>query len=82
MTINKRETKPGRVRRSGKTSLNSNHFYTEITHCGESKTQRKLFLDEKRDGLVDENRVNNKGNKNKKAVFTLYPFAYNVKPMP
>ena len=26
-------------------------------HCGESKTQRKWFLDEKRDGLVDENRV-------------------------
>ena len=26
-------------------------------HCGESKTQRKCFLDEKRDGLVDENRI-------------------------
>ena len=28
-------------------------------HCGKSKTQRKWFLDEKRDGLVDENRINN-----------------------
>ena len=37
-------------------------------HCGESKTQRKWFLDEKRDGLVDENRVNNKENKNNRAV--------------
>ena len=32
-------------------------FYT-----GESKTQRKWFLDEKRDGLVDENRINNQQN--------------------
>ena len=35
-----------------------------LSHCGESKTQRKWFLDENRDGLVDENRVNNKENKN------------------
>ena len=51
-------------------------------HCGESKTQRKWFLDEKRDGLVDENRLNNKENKNNKAVFILYLFAYNIKSMP
>ena len=51
-------------------------------HCGESKTQRKWFLDEKRDGLVDENRVNNKENKNNRAVFMLYLFAYSIKPMP
>ena len=52
------------------------------SHCGESKTQRKWFLDEKRDGLVDENIVNNKKNKNNRAVFMLYLFAYNIKPMP
>ena len=40
-----------------------------------------LFLDEKREGLVDENRVNNKENKNNRAVFMLYLFAYNIKPM-
>ena len=40
-----------------------------------------FFLDETRDGLVDENRVNNKENKNNRAVFILYLFAYNVKPM-
>ena len=44
-------------------------------HCGESKTQRKWFLDEKRDGLVDENRVNNKENKSNRAVFMIYLFA-------
>ena len=38
-------------------------------------------LDEKRDGLVDENRVNNKENENNRAVFMLYLFAYNIKPM-
>ena len=43
-------------------------------HCGESKTQRKWFLDEKRDGLVDENRVNNKENKNNRAV--LYALSF------
>ena len=53
-----------------------------LYHSGESKTQRKWFLDEKRDGLVDENRVNNKENKNNRAVFMLYLFAYNIKPMP
>ena len=53
-----------------------------VTHCGESKTQRKWFLDEKGDGLVDENRVNNKENKNNRAVFMLYLFAYNIKIMP
>ena len=47
-----------------------------MPHCGESKTQRKWFLDEKRDCLVDENRVNNKENKNNRAVFMLYLFAY------
>ena len=52
------------------------------THCGESKTQRKGFLDEKRDGLVDENRVNNKENKNNRAVFMLHLFVYYIKPMP
>ena len=52
-------------------------------HCGETKTQRKWFLDgtKKRDGLVDENRVNNKENKNNRTVFMLYLFAYNIKPM-
>ena len=50
--------------------------------CGESKSQRKWFLDEKRDGLVDENRVNNKENKNNRAVFMLYIFAYDIKPVP
>ena len=40
----------------------------------------EMFLDEKRDGLVDENRVN-KENKNNRAVFMLYLFAYNIKPM-
>ena len=43
-------------------------------HCGEPKTQRKCFLDEKRDGLVDENRVNNKKNKNNRAVFMFFFF--------
>ena len=31
---------------------------------------------------MDENRVNNNENKNNKAVFMLYRFAYNIKPMP
>ena len=53
-------------------------FYVIPIHCGESKTQRKWFLDEKRDGFVDENRVNNKENKNNRAVFMLYLFAYNI----
>ena len=56
-------------------------LYTRL-HFGETKTQRKWFLDEKRDGLVDESRVNNKENKNNRAVFMLYLFAYNIKPMP
>ena len=47
-------------------------------HCGESKTQQKWLLDEKRDGLVDKNRVNNKENKNNRAFFMLYLFAYNI----
>ena len=38
--------------------LNRFRFY-QHNHCGESKTQLKWFLDEKRDGLVDENRINN-----------------------
>ena len=46
-----------------------------MPHCGKSKTQRKWFLDEKRDCLVDENRVNNEENKNNIAVFMLYLFA-------
>ena len=33
-----------------------------------------------RDGLVDENRVNNKENKNNRAVIMLYLFAYDIKP--
>ena len=45
-----------------------NVSYDFCTHCGESKTQRKWFLDEKRGGLLDENRVNNKENKNNRAV--------------
>ena len=36
---------------------------------------------EKRDGLVDENRVKIKENKNNRAVFMFYLFAYNIKPM-
>ena len=51
-------------------------------HCGESKTQRKWFFDEKRDGLVDENRVNNKENINNRVVFMLYLFAYYIKANP
>ena len=38
------------------------HVGPAFIHCGESKTQRKCFLDEKRDGLVDENRINNQQN--------------------
>ena len=49
-----------------------------LLQCGESKTQRKWFLDKKRHGLVDENRVNNKENKNKIVLFMLYLFAYNI----
>ena len=37
-------------------------------HCGESKTQRKCFLDEKGDGLVDENRINNQQNENRRFI--------------
>ena len=62
--------------------LRAVRFGPTMIHYGESKTQRKWFLDEKRDGLVDENRANNKENKNNKAVFMLYLFAYNIKPMP
>ena len=39
-------------------------------HCGESKTQRKWFLDEKRDGLVDENRINNQEYEKQQKVYT------------
>ena len=39
-------------------------------HCGESKTQRKWFLDERRDGLVDENRINNQQNEKQQKVYT------------
>ena len=39
-------------------------------HCGESKTQRKWFLDEKSDGLVDENRINNQQNEKQQKVYT------------
>ena len=42
-----------------------------IYHCGESKTQRKWFLDEKRDGLVDDNRINNQQNEKQQKVYTL-----------
>ena len=41
-----------------------------ILHCGESKTQQKWFLDEKRDGLVDENRINNQQNEKQQKVYT------------
>ena len=37
-------------------------------HCGESKTERKWFLDEKRDGLVDENRINCQQNEKQQKV--------------
>ena len=39
-------------------------------HCGESKTQRKWFLDEKRDGLVEENRINNHKKEKQQNVYT------------
>ena len=42
----------------------------EEIHCGESKTQRKWFLDEKRDGLVNENRINNQRNEKQHKVYT------------
>ena len=42
----------------------------------------EMVFRRKKDGLVDENRVNNKENKNNRAVFMLYLFAYNIKPMP
>ena len=44
-------------------------FRKDYLHCGESKTQRKWFLDEKRDGLVDENR-NNQQNETQQKVYT------------
>ena len=43
---------------------------TGLFHCGESKTQRKWLLDEKRDGLVDENRINNQQNETQQKVYT------------
>ena len=42
----------------------------DIYHCGESKTKRKWFLDETRDGLVDENRINNQQQKKKTGLYT------------
>ena len=63
-------------------AINQKSNQINFIHCGESKTQRKWFLDEKRDGLLDENRVNKKANKNNRVVFMLYFFAYNIKPMP
>ena len=45
-----------------------------LYHCGEAKTQRKCFLDEKRDGLVDENRVNNKEKEKQQSVFYALSF--------
>ena len=50
---------------------NLHHWVLTKYHCGESKTQRKWFLDEKRDGLVDENRINtNQQNKKQQKVYT------------
>ena len=71
-------TAPGQ----GQTTPWGQSVFINSIHCGESKTQRKWFLDEKRYGLVDENNVNNKENKNNRAVFMLFLFAYNIKPMP
>ena len=45
-----------------------NHQY--IPHCGESRTQRKWILDEKRNSLVDENRINNQQNETQQKVYT------------
>ena len=43
----------------------------------------EMVFRQKRDGLVDENRVNNNENKNNRAVIMLiFFFAYNIKPMP
>ena len=52
-----------------------------LTVANRSQNGNGFSVDEKRDGLVDENRVNNKENKNNRAVFMLYLFAYNIKPM-
>ena len=52
-----------------------------LFHCGVSRTQRKWFYVENRDGLADEIRINNRKRKNNKAVFMLYLFDYNMKPM-
>ena len=41
-----------------------------VNHCGESKTQRKWYLDENRDGLVDENRITNQQNEKQQNVYT------------
>ena len=43
---------------------------TFFIHCGEPKTQRKWFLDEKRDGLVDENRISNEQKEKQQKVYT------------
>ena len=44
--------------------------YYKHLHSGESKTQRKWFLDEKRDGLLDEHRVNNQQKETQQKVYT------------
>ena len=44
-----------------------NFYY--ILHCDESKTQRKWFLEEKRDGLVDKDRINNQQNEKQQKVY-------------
>ena len=51
-------------------SCDSSYFFFYGFHCGESKTQRKWFLDEKRDGLVDENRINNEQKEKQQKVYT------------
>ena len=45
-------------------------LYNSLSHSGESKTQRKWFLDEKRDGLVDENRINNEQKEKQQKAYT------------
>ena len=45
-------------------------IHSKPKHCGDSKTQRKWFLDEKRDGLVDENRINNQQKEKQQKVYT------------
>ena len=50
--------------------MSTSRYILKQLHCGESKTQRKWFLDEKRDGLVDDNRINNQQNEKQQKVYT------------